>query len=330
MYALFQRKSSPAEHVALLEKIKAEIKCFNSDSDVQRYEELGRLKDYLEYRICTREYEAKLAAAHGNVAGLRSQYVKSVMDAFDDAEKSRAEEKLWGWSPLYLIFKEWPLPNFRKSPWAHTEAEWVELEKTLLENVSTEPLSLDFECPHILRAFLVLVRTLHRHTRPLAHPEVGLTLKYILEFATDNHNSVALTNVVHSLSSTGWALFPDIHTVADTLSNLHSDTVALLGYHPEKQFGVVQKIKSFIGRIAHRAVSDLVRMHRTSEVRDMWFAADVPEQRRAKCHEVRSYHVYFVLSPNFSLFNFRSLCLCLAYPDLLNSHSGTVFRNAHS
>lgn len=135
-----------------------------------------------------------------------------------------------------------------------------------MENVSTEPLSLDFECPHILRAFLVLVRTLHGHTRPLAHPEVGLTLKYILEFATDNHNSVALTNVVHSLSSTGWALFPDIHIVADTLSNLHSDTVTLLGYHPEKQFGVVQKIRSFIGRIAHRAVSDLVRMHRTSEV----------------------------------------------------------------
>lgn len=193
--------------MALLDKIKAQIGCFNSPSDVQRYEELMRLKDYLNYRICIREYEAKVAAAHGNVAGLRSQYVKAILDAFDDAERTRIEQEKWGWSPLYRIFKEWPLPNFQNSPWAHTEEEWVELEECLLSNVSTEPMSLEFDCPHILRAFLLLVRTLHGHTRPLPHPDLGLTLQYILDFATDNDKSVALTNVVQSLSSTGWALF---------------------------------------------------------------------------------------------------------------------------
>lgn len=298
MFALFQRKSSPEDHVALLEKIKVQIECFNSPSDVQRYEELMRLKDYLNYRLCLREYEAKVAAAHGNVAGLRCQYVKTILDAFDDAERSRAEQDKWGWSPLYRIFKEWPLPNFRKSPWAHIEEEWVELQATLLENVSTEPLSLEFECPHILRAFLLLVRGLHGHTRPLPHPDIGLTLKYILDFATDNDKSVALTNVVHSLTTTGWASFPGIHTCADNFTNLHSDTVAFLGYHPDKQVGVVQRIRSFLGRIAHRAVSDMVQMHRTSELQDMWFASDVPEQRRAKCHEVCSSHAPFILSPN--------------------------------
>jgi hypothetical protein len=110
--------------VALLDKIKAQIGCFNSPSDVQRHEELMRLKDYLNYRICIREYEAKVAAAHGNVAGLRGQYVKAILDAFDDAERTRIEQEKWGWSPLYRIFKEWPLPNFQKSPWAHVSPIW--------------------------------------------------------------------------------------------------------------------------------------------------------------------------------------------------------------
>ena len=57
---------SPEEHMAVLQNIKNQTRCFNSPSDVQRYEELMRLKDYLKYRIRTREYEAKLTAANGN------------------------------------------------------------------------------------------------------------------------------------------------------------------------------------------------------------------------------------------------------------------------
>ena len=97
---------SPEEHMAVLQNIKNQTRCFNSPSDVQRYEELMRLKDYLEYRIRTREYEAKLAAANGNAEELRSNYVKVKLDKFDTAEKNRVEQDKWGWSPLYRIFKE--------------------------------------------------------------------------------------------------------------------------------------------------------------------------------------------------------------------------------
>lgn len=159
--------------------------------------------------------------------------------------------------------------------------------KKLLESSITEPLSLECECPHIMRVFLVLVRTLHGYTHPLRHPTMGLTLQYILDFTMDNEKSVAFTNVVHSLATIGWALFPSIHTVADNFSNLHLDIIALLGYDPEKQVEVVNKIRTFIGRIAHRAITDIVRMERSSELEDMWFATNVPEQRRAKCKKVR-------------------------------------------
>ena len=281
-----QNSRDPVEHIALLSKIKAQIGCFNSTYDVQRFEELLRLKEYLTYRIRTRVYEANVAAAHGNIAELRSNYVNGKLTKYDNAEKDRAELEKWGWSPIYLILKRWPLSNFPSSPWSHTQEEWVEIEKTLLENVSTEPLSLELECPHILRAFLILFRTLHGHSRPLSHPEAGLTLQYILDFAQDNEKSVALTNVVRNLEASGWASFPVIHSVVDSFSNLHSDTVALLGYDPEKQVAVVEKIRSFVGRVAHRAISDMVRMHRSAELHDMWFTDDVPEQRRMNCNEV--------------------------------------------
>ena len=164
----------------------------------------------------------------------------------------------------------------------------------MLENVSAEPLSLELECPHILRAFLVLFRTLHGHTRPLPHPDVGLTLDYILDFAVDNEKSVALTNVVHNLATTSWALFPGIQSAVYNYSNLHSDIVALLGYEPNRQVAVVEKIRAFIGRVAHRAVSDMVRLQRSSEIEDMWFADHVTEQRRTKCNEVRTNLMSFI------------------------------------
>lgn len=73
--------------MALLQKIKAQIGCFNSPSDVQRYEELMRLKDYLNYILRIREYEASLAAAHGNIAELRTKYINEKLHKYDIVEK---------------------------------------------------------------------------------------------------------------------------------------------------------------------------------------------------------------------------------------------------
>ena len=282
-----QNNCTPEQHMAELMKIKDQTGCFNSSEDNHRYVELMKLKDYLEYLLRKREYEKSLAAANGTAEELRNNYVKKKLEKFDNAVLIRAEQDKWGWSPLYSIFKEWPLSNFPKSPWSHTQEEWATLEQTLLANVSTEPLSLELECPHIVRVFLVLFRTLHGHTRPLPHPNVGLTLDYILACAADQNKSVALTNVVHNLATMGWALFPGIQNGAENFSTLHSDTVALLGYDTKMQVAVVEKVRAFLGRVAHRAVADMVRMQRDVELEDMWYAAQVPDQRRTKCNEVR-------------------------------------------
>ena len=286
----FQNNRTPEEVMDVLQKVKDHLRCFDSNSNVQRYEEIMRLKDYLDYRLRAREYEATVAALIGNAEELRAKYVKAKLEKFDIAEKSRAEEEKWGWSPLYRIFKEWSLSNAPMSPWAHTQEEWAEIENKLLVNVNAKPLSLELECPHIVRAFLVLFRSLHGHSRPLPHPDTGLTLQCILDFVVDSEKSVALTNVVHNLASTGWALFPGILSVHDNFSRLHSDTVALLGYEPKKQVAVVEKIRAFVGRMAHRAVCDMVRLQRSSELEDMWFNNQVPDQRRTKCNDVSHCH----------------------------------------
>jgi hypothetical protein len=89
----------------LVEKIKAQVWCFNNPSNIQRFEELVRLKDYLNFRIQTREYETIVAVANENVTKLRNQFVQEKLNKFDIVEKNLAEYQQWGWSPLYHILK---------------------------------------------------------------------------------------------------------------------------------------------------------------------------------------------------------------------------------
>ena len=156
----------------------------------------------------------------------------------------------------------------------------------LLENTKTEPLSLERECPHILRAFLYLVRTQEGFRRPLSHPTEGLHGEYILELGQDTLKSVALTSIAQNILITGWSTFPGIHSAVEHIDVLFTDVAALLGYEPSGQGAVVEKMESFIGRIAQRAIADMLRMHRESELADMWFSVDIGEQRQAKCNEV--------------------------------------------
>lgn len=281
-----QNSRSPSEHNALIYRIKAQVRCFKCNSDVQRYEELKNLKDYLHYRLALKEYESKVAAAAVSFEDFRRTHVENELKKFDMARKARLEDDKWRWSPLYQIFKTWPLSNYSVGPWDHTDHEWVEMSAVLLENVKTDTLSLENDCPHVLRAILYLVRVFEGYKRPIAHPTKGLGLRYLLELARDKETSVALTMVVQNMPSMGWMSFPNIMNVAEPFSVLHDDVVALLGYEPDKQVEVVKKIQYFCGKIAHRAVADMVRMHRQSELADMWYTETVSDQRRETCEEV--------------------------------------------
>ena len=221
---------TPEEDDALQERMKAQVKCFKSNSDVNRYQELKGLKNYLNYRIACTTYEAQLAALASMVDKMRRKHVDAQLLKFDLAEKEREEAQKWHWSPVFQIFKKWPLPNFSAGPWEHTEVEWVELSAVLLENTKSEPLSLEIECPHILRALLSLVRTLGGYKRPLAHPSKGLHLQFLLDIARSKDYSVALSMIVQALPHTGCLSFPGINGALDTFSDLHADLAAVRAF----------------------------------------------------------------------------------------------------
>lgn len=216
----------------------------------------------------------------------RRKHVNAELLKFDVAERQELEAKKWSWSPIFQIFKKWPLPNFSAGPWEHTEVEWVEMSAVLLENTKSDPLSLEQQCPHILRALLSLVRTLEGYKRPLAHPSKDLDLQFLLDIARSKEHSVALSMIVQELPHTGCLAFPGICGALDTFNILHADIVALLGYDHSNQVVVVEKIQAFVGRMAHRSVVDMLRTHHEEELALMWYNADNTEQEREKCEEV--------------------------------------------
>ena len=160
------------------------------------------------------------------------------------------------------------------------------MSAVLLQNMKTEPLSLERECPHILRAFFCLIRNMEGFRRPLSYPIIGLHEEYIMGLARDKIQLVTLMTIAQNILITCWSTFPDIQSAVEHIDVLFTDVAAILGDDPTGQNVVVEKMESFIGRIAQRVVADMVCMHRDSELADMWFSVDIGEQRQAKCNEV--------------------------------------------
>ena len=95
---IMQNTHTPGEHDEFLEKIKAQVRCFKTNSNAQVYDELKNLKDYLHYRIQQREYDAKVAAAKISFQDFRRNRVEAELRKFDRVEKEKVEEAKWKWS----------------------------------------------------------------------------------------------------------------------------------------------------------------------------------------------------------------------------------------
>ncbi len=266
--------------------VKQTLRVFKLDAEWPVYQELKALRNYIVYKMALKEWDEKVLAARANFEALRRRHVDMALEEFDRSNKKREEESKWKWSPLYQIVRKWPIPNFRAAPWDHTESEWRDMCDVLLQNTTDEPQSLEVECPHILRVLLSLVRSLQGFDRPISHPTRGLTKEYIVQLARDPHHSAAMRRISTTLSTTGWITFPGIHNAAEHMDILFGDVEALLGFDPSMQDAVVGKVESFIGRIAQRAIADMVRMERGAELGDMWFNAVLSEQRQRHCDEV--------------------------------------------
>ena len=91
----------------------------------------------------------------------------------------------------------------------------------------------------------------------------------------------------------GWTIFPGMQNAADNFEHLFLDVAALLRYDPSRQMAVIEKIESFTGRIALRAIADMVRMQRKDELADIWYTGDIRPNQNAKLEEVSSLYRCF-------------------------------------
>ena len=57
------------------------------------------------------------------------------------------------------------------------------MSSTILQNISLDARTLDKECPHIVRAIMILMWTLEGRNRPLAHPMTSLSRYLLIELA---------------------------------------------------------------------------------------------------------------------------------------------------
>ena len=142
------------------------------------------------------------------------------------------------------------------------------MSKVLLQTVKSDALSLDNECHHILKVILYLMRTFEGDQRPLAHPTTGLSVQSLFELAKSQDRSGSLTGVVQNLPFVGNMYFLCIYDVAETSTSLRNDIIALLGCEPSKQQDVMDKIQSFLDKVAHMAITDLLHMNHTGELAD--------------------------------------------------------------
>ena len=107
---------------------------------------------------------------------MRRAIVAKALQNFDSQEKEIKDLKVWGWSPLYRIFKLWHVRNILEVLGSIAISIFHNI---LIKNVKYESTSLENDCPHIINVFEFIFQNVHSRSRPLAHPEKVLTTEYI-------------------------------------------------------------------------------------------------------------------------------------------------------
>ena len=95
---------------------------------------------------------------------------------YDDVHFMKEEDMAWGWSPLYQAFLR-DFPKTRpKCLWRHTEEEWLHIVEALQVEGARQPLTLELECPHIVRVLKLNPKVSSGRITPLTHLETGLSI----------------------------------------------------------------------------------------------------------------------------------------------------------
>ena len=196
----------------------------------------------------------------------------------------------WGWSPFFKILSKEIAPGVPTRPWKHTQEELHVILFVLQADVKGEPMSLELDCPQIVRAQKLYGRISFGRCLPISHPITRMTKRNMLAIAKDDVESKPLSACAQDVVDIGWAFFPCIFgRICAPIRRCWGDMLGLMGFEGWNQDDVLETIETFLNRVARRAIVDLHQSGKYSaELPAMWWrtVSDDPAALRAHCNEV--------------------------------------------
>ena len=154
-----------------------------------RNSELTKLEHYLRYLKDKAMYVSKRLNVEIALQDRRKSHVLGQLKLYDCEREMRLEDRDWGWSPMFRILCKEGSPALPPRPWSHTQEELDRILAALHADDKMEPMSLELDCPHIVRALKLYARVSLGRRSPICHPVMGMTRANILAIAKDKVES---------------------------------------------------------------------------------------------------------------------------------------------
>ena len=163
----------------------------------------------------------------------------------------------------------------------------MHIVEALQREGANESLTLELECPHIVRALKLYSRVSSGQITPLVHPEKGMTRHNVLGISRDSYESMRLCVAAQDVVDCGRILFPYVSSArVPSVLDCRRDFLGLVGYEGTEQEAVLRQIETFIVRVARRSIVDMVRLGNMEELVTMWYKKKFDGLPRPHCNQV--------------------------------------------
>ena len=155
-----------------------------------RQEEIQKLQRYLVYLKDIREYELRACSA---LTVAKESLIRAAMYEFDSKELLELEAKMWCWSPIFQALNRRLPEGAAPRPWKHTREELTTLLACIDSDLENGKMTLEVECPHVVRALKIYSQVCTTQHAPIAHPILGMTRERLLHTVQDKTESQKLS-----------------------------------------------------------------------------------------------------------------------------------------
>ena len=111
-------------------------------------------------------------------------------------------------------------------------------------------------------------------------------MDYIYSLTNNVQCSLVMTIAAIFIKKMRRTLYPSQNVCNLNLKFMYIDILNLLCHDADLQQIVVTKIESFLGRLAHMTLVDMIKHRKHEDLADMWYTSSVDSTRRAQLDEI--------------------------------------------